>query len=305
MENFLPSKRLLIYFVLPIILVCIFLIVSFNSDITYKNEEVNYTETAINKIKSDDSDNDGLKDWEEALWKTDPNNPDTDGDGTKDGEEVKTNRDPNLSSLNDSLKKIGIQIKQKDTYNDNLTETDKLARDFFVGYTNIKDSGGLTEENQEQFLSSLIEKNIISDTQKQYTYRDIKVTAEDVQKYYNNIQDTIDQFSLIEENILITISKFAETDKKEDLDKLEFAVQIYKDVVDDLLKTPTPQSALIIHLGVINALNSFSYSINEIKYLNTDPVRGLSGLSAYNQADSVLSEEFKKLNDYFNQKNVN
>lgn len=41
-----------------------------------------------------DDDNDGLKNWEEALWGTDPKNPDTDGDSTPDREEIKQNRDP-------------------------------------------------------------------------------------------------------------------------------------------------------------------------------------------------------------------
>ena len=33
-----------------------------------------------------DSDGDGLPDWEEALFGTNPHNPDTDGDGTSDGD---------------------------------------------------------------------------------------------------------------------------------------------------------------------------------------------------------------------------
>ncbi len=39
-----------------------------------------------------DSDSDGLKDWEETLWGTDPKNPDTDGDGTEDGSAVEAER---------------------------------------------------------------------------------------------------------------------------------------------------------------------------------------------------------------------
>ncbi|NOY35390.1 MAG: hypothetical protein GXP44_00460 [bacterium] len=50
-----------------------------------------------------DSDNDGLKDWEEVLWKTDPQNPDTDGDGTKDGEEVKLGRNPLIPAPGDEI----------------------------------------------------------------------------------------------------------------------------------------------------------------------------------------------------------
>lgn len=43
---------------------------------------------------SKDSDGDGLKDWEESVWRTDPRKADSDGDGTPDGEEVAQNRDP-------------------------------------------------------------------------------------------------------------------------------------------------------------------------------------------------------------------
>lgn len=49
-----------------------------------------------------DSDNDGLRDWAEVLYRTDPNNPDTDGDRTSDGEEVKLNRDPSVANTSKS-----------------------------------------------------------------------------------------------------------------------------------------------------------------------------------------------------------
>ena len=48
-----------------------------------------------------DRDNDGLSDWEEALWKTDAGNPDSDGDGTLDGEETRIGRDPLKAGPND------------------------------------------------------------------------------------------------------------------------------------------------------------------------------------------------------------
>lgn len=50
-----------------------------------------------------DTDNDGLKDWEEPLYKTDLQNPDTDGDGTNDDEEIKQNRDPLKKGPNDKI----------------------------------------------------------------------------------------------------------------------------------------------------------------------------------------------------------
>lgn len=50
-----------------------------------------------------DSDGDGLKDWEEAIYKTDSKNSDTDGDGAKDGDEIAENRDPKRAGPDDIL----------------------------------------------------------------------------------------------------------------------------------------------------------------------------------------------------------
>ena len=50
-----------------------------------------------------DSDNDGLKDWEEELYKTDLRNPDTDGDGYLDGEEVNSGHNPLIKAPGDKL----------------------------------------------------------------------------------------------------------------------------------------------------------------------------------------------------------
>lgn len=46
------------------------------------------------EVYNRDSDSDGLKDWEESVYGTDPLNPDTDGDKYLDGEEVYSGHDP-------------------------------------------------------------------------------------------------------------------------------------------------------------------------------------------------------------------
>lgn len=50
-----------------------------------------------------DTDHDGLCDYEETYWGTDFKNPDTDGDGYSDGEEVLTGHDPTKAGPNDFL----------------------------------------------------------------------------------------------------------------------------------------------------------------------------------------------------------
>ena len=71
-----------------------------------------------------DSDNDGLKDWEENLYKTDPWNPDTDGDGYLDGEEINSGHNPLVKGPNDN--QVFYPLPVGDKYN----ITNKTFADF-------------------------------------------------------------------------------------------------------------------------------------------------------------------------------
>ena len=75
-----------------------------------KDEKSAYFQNIFEK----DSDNDGLKDWEEVLWKTDPNNPDSDKDGVSDGEEIKINRNPAKPGPNDELDDASLESRNMD-----------------------------------------------------------------------------------------------------------------------------------------------------------------------------------------------
>jgi len=56
--------------------------------------EVGDESTTVEVFNDGDSDNDGLSDFDEAFYGTEPNNPDTDGDGYLDGDEVKAGYSP-------------------------------------------------------------------------------------------------------------------------------------------------------------------------------------------------------------------
>ncbi len=71
-----------------------------------------------------DTDKDGLPDFEEKLWRTNPTSADTDGDGTSDGEEVSKNRNPNRAGPGDTLATPLTVVEQPST----LKETDTHKR---------------------------------------------------------------------------------------------------------------------------------------------------------------------------------
>ena len=75
---------------------------SVESDVV-EPEQINMRNEKIIPLALKDSDADGLPDWKEALWKTNPDVPDTDGDGMSDGDEVDFDRNPLVHGPNDGL----------------------------------------------------------------------------------------------------------------------------------------------------------------------------------------------------------
>ncbi len=74
-----------------------------------------------------DDDNDGLKNWEEALWGPDPKNADTDADGTPDGAEIAQNRDPTKPGPNDRATPLAERLAELDPSGEEPNLTAELA----------------------------------------------------------------------------------------------------------------------------------------------------------------------------------
>jgi len=95
----LPSKKVLPMIYLLFILILIYLIFNnFKKSSDLSNLQKRITEgekiKVMNDIGDKDTDGDGLKDWQEVLYKTDKELVDTDNDGKTDFEEVKLGEDP-------------------------------------------------------------------------------------------------------------------------------------------------------------------------------------------------------------------
>jgi len=102
-----------------------------------------------------DSDNDGLRDWEEELFRTDPDNPDTDGDGYLDGEEVDSGHNPLVKAPGDNLSFYPLPLGEK--YNvTNKILNEEAAHELMTSYLSQKLDyleNHPEIENPEQFLA--------------------------------------------------------------------------------------------------------------------------------------------------------
>jgi hypothetical protein len=268
---------------------------------------------ATNKLSDNvaeiDSDHDGLKDWEETLWGTDPKNPDTDGDGTPDGEEVSLGRNPTVRGPKDSLKATSSIPGVGSTTPVNLTPTDIVARDFFSKYLEAKQGGKeIDEKTQEQIIASVISRPDLIATAKVYTKNDLSVQDKNddaTLRNYGNSMGLIFKNTATWKESEITIMQDAlnRNDEKR-LNDLDANIKGYQSLLDQSLKVTVPSKAVEVHLRYINAYSKIVMSLKAMKDTFKDPVSSLVLLGKYPDAITELHRSFIDARAFFSRNNI-
>lgn len=257
--------------------------------------------TDIQELAVLDSDGDGLKDWEEVLWKTDPKNEDTDGDGTKDQDEISAGRDPLVSvfSKDDKLKIVELPASKS---SGTQTLSAKVAEDFATRYFTQK---GLAEGGP---ISGSIKDNLVRSLSyniQAYTaaYKDIfketdfKVSEKiDHKNYLNNVARALDtNFKDVKESELVILEAVADTNDVSRLGELDKYIIAYQTTLDFLKKEPAPPAYLESHTSLANSFNNTAIAVRNMQKMESDPVRSLVGLQLYYQEIARANKYLKDL----------
>lgn len=263
-----------------------------------------------NAIAEKDTDNDGLKDWEEALWGTDLSNKDSDGDDTPDGEEVLKNRDPAKKGPNDVLAKPETTKMGSPGTIEELTPTDIVARDLFSKYLAAKqDKTSLDSLTEEQIVASVLSRQKeISGKTRQYTEGELIILNDSgppALREYGNKMGTIIKNNLRQEEAEIDILNNAiqKNDKKE-IAKLTPIINNYKNVLEGSLKVGIPEKALQSHLKFVNAVSEVIFSLEAMGGVFEDPVTAVAYFSAYPKTMTELQSAFAGARDLFMRNNI-
>ena len=148
--------------------------------LTYENE------TLENLIKKD-TDDDGILDWEEGLWGTDPTKKET-TPGTPDGvavEKLKAEQSENTENKGKN--------NPANQGEENLTQTDRFSRELFATVAALNQNGTMDQATIDALSASLAEQIQNSAPQKIYVLKDIKIINNDsfqaVKKYSDTLTD--------------------------------------------------------------------------------------------------------------------
>lgn len=246
-----------------------------------------------------DSDGDGLKDWEEALWHSDPNGRDTDGDGTGDGAEVAQGRDPTKRGDDkvDTSKSPQL-VANNNSASSTYSLTDSVAKDLFATYMNAKATGqSLDPDSQSHLISSVLSRHRLPSTAKKYTEIDIQTTLSDnnsIKKYLNELALIFQRYPIKETEIEI-LNRALQTNSETELGKLTLVEESYRNTLHDLLALPVPREFIQYHLHLINENSLLLQNTSDFGAVFSDPVTALMGLGTSKSIGGDIQANISKM----------
>ena len=269
-------------------------------------------ESTLRAEAEKDSDKDGLKDWEETLWKTDAANPDSDGDGTEDGEEVRTKRNPTKPGPDDEYKSIEESplkdVVAEITAEQNLTLTDIFTRDFLTGYFALKNTNNYTPETRDRFLKTLV-GNAVNVTSREDTIKDLTLVQKSdkntLRIYGNALGEVAVKYRhLAEGKELSIVDDAVKQESREKLAELEPILADYEAFINTYRALPVPLVAYEVHLALLNVNALTRDALVKMSRLFDDPIGGAAGVKEYRKAAQDGAVVVRDLKNFFEEKGV-
>lgn len=295
-KKYLPSKKFT-YFILVflgiIILIYVISVIFFGKNSFFrenKKEKLSTQKLTLNELLQKDSDGDGIMDWEEGLWGTDPNNTNT--FDMPDAEYIKNKRD---------ILKTTAENQQGGVSN---TETDKFAQQFFASLAALKQSGQLDNDTLKNISTSLGEGIANPTIIDNYTKENLKITPDENIKnqedYYLKIAELFETYQkkgIGEElDIVSAIAATGASASSPEMEqKLNSIANYYQEYAQKMLQVFVPESLSSYHLDIINNSNNTGIAVRNMAKVSTDPIIGLSGVAQYQKYSDSLVKSVENL----------
>lgn len=256
-----------------------------------------------------DDDSDGLMNWEEALWGTDPKRADTDGDGTPDGEEAKQSRNPLIKGPNDALTTTKVSTSGSTEPQENIpqTKTAQISRDLFATYMQAKKAGtGLDESIQNEIIRQAFSNKSFAVSYKQYTTNEITVAKTgDFTKYGNDLGFALSIGKTNDPRTEIDILQAAMSENREsEITSLDPIIQGYTGIIDALALVSVPQDLVGFHIEFLNSMGRVLSDIKGFRMMFDDPIVGLVSVGNYFNDVQALQLSIQNIKSALEEKDI-
>ena len=284
----LKNKRVVLVALAVVLLVLLFFI---KTKSQWTNEEVAGAglvsgDEILGDVLSKDTDKDGILDWEEGLWGTDPTKKDTNDDGVSDKEEIgrmKAERAENSSTED------GVSVASEE----NLSQTDKFARELFTTVAALNQSGEIDDNTVQQITDSLATQIQNPVQRKIFMLAEIKIKNDNsltaVKNYNNSMGAILKGYPIINPTDVLKEATTNNGDIDSSiLSKLDPFIEQTQKVISGMVKTEVPQDFSSLHLDAINALEKVMENLSDIQLIDSDAVIALSAVSQLENNNTAL-----------------
>lgn len=298
LQEYLPSKRFI--FSLLGLLLGLELIFVINSGIHFKKNKQAASETSLSKLglvteeqalknldvlNTQDTDEDGLLDWEEILWGTNPTLVDSDGNGMNDFDEVA-----------DIKKKIEVlQGSEQGDIPETITELDKVSRDLYATLAILDQKGELNPETEAQVTEIIEEKILLTFNYPPITLPDLQIASdsnEDKIAFITQFMHVLEMYPILENDfIFITNNSLSLIKQQEALD----VIQKYDQYLADMLAIPVPVDGQEYFLNFLNGIKGIAEANRALLYSDIDSMVGVSAATQMPQIFQLYHDSLSKI----------
>ncbi len=299
-SRFLPSKRIGALVVVVAALITSTLIIRADTTPTPKGPVARLT-TEQQNFNETDTDGDGVKDWEEALWGFSAVSPDTDGDSVGDAQEI-SEQQQRLEIERTSLISEAGGIQNGASY-EGISETEKISRGILEQVVAFQSAGisldGDTTNDIAHVLGSVIQTpsaSVIAVDASDMTT--VPETSASLTTYANALGTILGGKATAETNEMLALAQFGQTGDTGALDSLTSVVATYDGIIRSLTNTAVPESLLNAHVALINGFSNTKQSVALLAKIGSDPIQGIQGLQTYSASSQSVATAFENIRTY-------
>jgi hypothetical protein len=267
------------------------------------------TQQLLQSYSQKDSDGDGLPDWEEALYGTDPNNPHsfsptlTDGQAVAEGlikPKFSTTTATSTDATNSDIPGVAPASGSM---------TDQFAQNLFGQF--ISQSGGTdpSASDIDTFAQEAMQEEVDNHTHtNKFSLSDVKVSGTGSQALLTYAAGAD---SVLAANTVPTaeseVDYFSDAMERNDTSALAKVAAIgnaYTTYANGFSQLSVPSEAQGADLEIINAMSNLGDDITDMSMGNTDPLRAYLGLQQYEIDAPNLTKAYADMYVVFAKENI-
>jgi hypothetical protein len=242
-----------------------------------------------------DTDADGLPDWEEALYGTDPANPHSVSAAVTDGDAVSQGLvKPKFATATSTALNLN---DIPGTLSGPTTVTDQFARTLFAQYLSKRGSTQPTNAEIQTFvMEGMTQLQATRQVPSAFNIGQVRNAGRGevaLRTYASDAENAFARHTLPDGNDVLTdLSAATMKDDSGAISRIHTSAKTYAAIAHDLMSLSVPQETAAPHLALANSLMRLSSTLEDLASLRTDPIRAMLGIDQYPSDAEAFRQAF-------------